>query len=84
MRTPVLASEPRNTRGASKQSGVVVNAYNPSAGRRGWGQVDSWGSLTIQSSLIGEPQVPVKDCVLKNKVGVREMARQLQTLAGQT
>lgn len=60
------------------------DAYNPSAERRGWGQVDSWDSLTIHSSLIGEPQVPVKDCVLKNKVGVREMAHQVQMLTGQT
>lgn len=41
-------------------------------------------SLTIQSILIGEPQVPVKDYVLKTKVGAREMAHQVQMLAGQT
>lgn len=44
----------------------------------------SWDLLTIYSSLIGEPQVSVKDCVLKTKVGAREMAHQVQMLAGQT
>lgn len=64
--TPVLASEPRC-------------ACDPRAGRQGRGQVDSWDLLTIQSSLIGELQVTVKDCVLKNKVGAREMALQSGT-----
>lgn len=61
-----------------------MNAYNLRAGRQGWGQVDSWDALTVQSSLISEPQVPVKDCVLKTKVGAREMSHQVQMLAGQT
>lgn len=70
------ASEPRN-----KQEQASSQVWMLESQSR---EVGSWDSLNTQSSAIGEPQVSVKDCVLKTKVGARKMAHQVQMLAGQT
>lgn len=51
-----------------KQVVVVVTAYNPSAGGRGWRQEDLWISMASQCSWIRELQVKVRDPASKNKM----------------